>query len=110
MRRYVGTPGMIKRPGDHSSHDSEVLYETRFIDFVPERAHACCGLLPAASHGSQHVGAEFRQLDAIELTPTERASLAVRCVDAAGELNGLDAGLAPEFDFQLAARQQRAAT
>jgi len=95
---------MIKRPGNHSSHDSEVLYETRFINFVPERAHARCGLLPAARHRPGHVSAEFGQLDAVELTPTERAKLALRYVDASGEFNGLDAVLAPE----LAARQQHA--
>jgi hypothetical protein len=93
---------VIKRPGDHSSHDSEVLYETRFINFVPERAHARCGLLPAACHRPGHVSAEFGQFDAVELTATERGRLFIRYGDASCELNGLDAVLAPELDVRHA--------
>ena len=97
---------VIKRPGDHSSHDSEVLYETRFINFVPERAHARCGLLPAACHRPGHVSAEFGQFDAVELTATQRARLVVRYGHAPCELNGLDAVRAPGLDVRRAPGQQ----
>jgi hypothetical protein len=96
---------MIKRPGDHPSHDSEVLYETRFINFVPERAHARCGVLPAACYRPGYFSAEFGQLDAVKFAAPERARV-VRYGDASCELNGLDAVLAPELDVKHSSGQQ----
>jgi hypothetical protein len=80
---------MIKRPGYYSSHDSEVPYETRFVNFVPERSRARGGLLPAACGRLRHGSSELGQLDAIEFN-AEHVKHAVGYIDASGEHVGFE--------------------